>query len=98
MDNDQFRALTPGDEAIRALPLTSNPKIAAQIFAVRAGRAIDIGCGEGKFTRALTAHFDEVLGADIKDKSPDILMRSFSRIPSTTCPIPQQLWPKPRAC
>lgn len=69
MDQARTRALQPSDEAIRALPLTSNPKIASQIFTKRAGRAIDIGCGEGKFTRALSAHFDEVHGADIKDKS-----------------------------
>ncbi len=69
MDDAQFRALAPTIDDIRALPLTSNAKIAAEIFATRRARVIDIGCGEGKFTRALTAHFDEVHGVDVKASS-----------------------------
>lgn len=69
MNDAQSRALTPTHEAIGALPLTTNVKIAAQIFSNRATRAIDVGCGEGKFTRALTAHFDEVHGVDVKESS-----------------------------
>ncbi|MBM3607810.1 MAG: methyltransferase domain-containing protein [Alphaproteobacteria bacterium] len=69
MDDARHRALTPAQDAIRALPLTTNVKIAGGIFADRRARAIDIGCGEGKFTRALGAHFDEVHGADVKASS-----------------------------
>jgi ubiquinone/menaquinone biosynthesis C-methylase UbiE len=32
------------------------------------GRALDFGCGLGRMTRALAAHFDECVGVDISDE------------------------------
>jgi SAM-dependent methyltransferase len=31
------------------------------------GRALDFGCGVGRLTRALSAHFDEVVGVDVSE-------------------------------
>lgn len=36
----------------------------------RIGRALDVGCGTGEFSRALTAHADDVLGIDL---SPEMI-------------------------
>ena len=67
MDQEQFRrAMAPTETEIAALPLSSNPKVAAELLARAGARVIDIGCGEGKFTRALTALFSEVHGVDVK--------------------------------
>jgi SAM-dependent methyltransferase len=37
-----------------------------------ASRALDAGCGSGRHTQALAAHFDEVLGVDISEPLIDI--------------------------
>jgi SAM-dependent methyltransferase len=37
----------------------------------RRSRALDFGCGVGRLTRALGAHFDEVLGLDISEAMVD---------------------------
>ncbi|GAA3758578.1 2-polyprenyl-3-methyl-5-hydroxy-6-metoxy-1,4-benzoquinol methylase [Spinactinospora alkalitolerans] len=34
---------------------------------VQRGRALDFGCGAGRLSTALTAHFDEVVGVDISE-------------------------------
>ena len=64
---DQLRhALNPTHAEIAALPLSSNAKIVAELLSGTGTRALDIGCGEGKFTRALTGFFAQVSGVDVK--------------------------------
>ncbi len=68
MDDLIRRALAPTNDEIRALPLSSNGKIAADLLGKTGGKALDIGCGEGKFTRGLTALYGDVSGVDVKEK------------------------------
>ena len=63
------RALLPTDAEIRALPLGANTKFARELLGDGRQRALDIGCGEGKFTRGLSAFIGEVAGIDVKEKS-----------------------------
>ncbi|MDB5571321.1 MAG: 2-polyprenyl-3-methyl-5-hydroxy-6-metoxy,4-benzoquinol methylase [Hyphomicrobiales bacterium] len=63
------RALKPTDAEIRALPLGANTKFARDLLGDGRRRALDIGCGEGKFTRGLAAFVGEVAGVDVKANS-----------------------------
>lgn len=69
MDDAMRRALLPTDAEIRALPLGANTKFARELLGDGRQRALDIGCGEGKFTRGLAAFIGEVAGIDVKEKS-----------------------------
>lgn len=67
--NEKIRyALHPTEAEISALPLASNAKAASDLIGKSGGRVLDIGCGDGKFTRSLTAHFSDVSGIDVKEK------------------------------
>lgn len=63
------RALLPTDSEIRALPLGANTKFARELLGDGRKSVLDIGCGEGKFTRGISAFIPEVAGVDIKEKS-----------------------------
>lgn len=63
------RALLPTDPEIRALPIGANTKFARELLGDGRKRALDIGCGEGKFTRGVSAFIPEVAGIDVKEKS-----------------------------
>ncbi|MDB5595001.1 MAG: 2-polyprenyl-3-methyl-5-hydroxy-6-metoxy,4-benzoquinol methylase [Hyphomicrobiales bacterium] len=67
MDETLRRAMAPTDAEIAALPLSSNAKAASELLSGRGERALDIGCGEGKFTRAVASFIPHVSGVDIKD-------------------------------
>ncbi|MBX9760329.1 MAG: class I SAM-dependent methyltransferase [Beijerinckiaceae bacterium] len=69
MDDAMRRALLPTDSEIRALPLGANTKFARELLGDGRKRALDIGCGEGKFTRGIAAFIGEVAGVDVKEKS-----------------------------
>lgn len=69
MDDAMRRALLPTDLEIRALPLGANTKFARELLGDGRNRALDIGCGEGKFTRGICAFIPEVAGVDVKEKS-----------------------------
>ncbi|MDP2357751.1 MAG: class I SAM-dependent methyltransferase [Beijerinckiaceae bacterium] len=69
MDDAMRRALLPTDPEIRALPLGANTKFARELLGDGRKRALDIGCGEGKFTRGISAFIPEVAGVDVKEKS-----------------------------
>jgi SAM-dependent methyltransferase len=69
MDEAMRRALAPTVAEIRALPLGANTKFARELLGVGFGRALDIGCGEGKFTRGIAAFIPDVAGVDVKEKS-----------------------------
>lgn len=68
MDEQVRYANKPTREEIRAMPLSSNPKILAELLADKNGAALDIGCGDGKFTRLLAARFNKTVGIDVKAK------------------------------
>lgn len=68
MDDKTRRALAPMREEIAALPLSSNTKIAGDLLSREGSSALDIGCGEGKFTRSLARLFTRVKGIDVKDR------------------------------
>ncbi len=65
------KALEPSETEIGQQPLSSNAKAAAELLAGRSGAALDVGCGEGKFTRSLTSIFGKVAGIDVKQKVID---------------------------
>jgi SAM-dependent methyltransferase len=71
MNEQVRRAMAPSREEIRAMPLSSNSKIVAQLLADQKGSALDIGCGDGKFTRLLASRFASVSGIDVKEKKID---------------------------
>jgi SAM-dependent methyltransferase len=66
MEDAIRRALLPTDIEIRSLPLSSNLAVARTLLPLGVERALDIGCGDGKFTRALTALAKNVGGIDVK--------------------------------
>lgn len=45
-------------------------------------RALDFGCGAGRLTHALAAHFDEVIGIDIASSMIDVAKRLHARVPN----------------
>ena len=61
-------AIHPTRAAIAALPITNNVKIATAELQGLGTRVIDLGCGEGKFTRGLCAQFADVTGLDVKER------------------------------
>lgn len=64
-------ALEPTEDEIKRQELSSNAKAAGELLAGRKGAVLDIGCGEGKFTRSLTAIYDNVTGIDVKERAID---------------------------
>ena len=65
-DERMRRALAPSMEEIRRLPASSNAKSAAELLGGSKGNALDIGCGEGKFTRLLARLLGRASGIDVK--------------------------------
>jgi SAM-dependent methyltransferase len=47
-------------------------------------RALDFGCGVGRLTRALAAHFDEVLGVDISPAMIELAREYNAHVPNCT--------------
>jgi ubiquinone/menaquinone biosynthesis C-methylase UbiE len=70
-DEQTRRAMAPTHAEIAALPLSTNGKIAAELLGGRRGKALDVGCGDGKFTRALAGLSTETSGIDVKAKKID---------------------------
>lgn len=66
MDETMRRALAPTDDEIRALPLNTNDAVLSELLAGTGTRALDIGCGAGKFTFPLARLFKAVDGIDMK--------------------------------
>jgi SAM-dependent methyltransferase len=59
-------AMAPTDDEIRSQPLSTNAAVAAELLGSGRGRALDVGCGDGAFTRALAALCREVSGIDVR--------------------------------
>lgn len=78
--NEQIRrAMAPTNEEIAAMALSSNSVIARELLGAGIGRALDIGCGEGKFTRALTAFAPHVSGVDVKANKIEMALAAAER-------------------
>lgn len=76
-DREEFFATGRADVAALMTMLSS-----LGITPVR-GRALDFGCGVGRLTRALAAHFDEVCGVDI---APSMIAQAREHIrPGERC-------------
>ena len=71
MDKQIADALHPSRAAIAAMPISTNVKIANKELKGLGPRLIDLGCGEGKFTRGLTNLFSDVIGLDVKSRKID---------------------------
>jgi SAM-dependent methyltransferase len=67
-DYDRFAGLEP--KGILRWLLTQLP--------AHAGRALDAGCGAGRYTQVLAKHFDEVVGIDISEPLIDLARRQRS--------------------
>jgi len=65
------KAVHPSRADIAALPISTNVKIATSELQGLGPRVIDLGCGEGKFTRGLCSLFGEVTGLDVKERKID---------------------------
>lgn len=76
MNEAMRRALAPTDDEIAAARLSNNIEVATELLGTGGGRALDIGCGAGKFTRALTAFFHEVSGIDVKERAIEAARRT----------------------
>ena len=68
MDQRIADALHPSRAAIAAMPISTNVKIANEELKGLGPRVIDLGCGEGKFTRGLASLFADVTGLDVKER------------------------------
>jgi SAM-dependent methyltransferase len=66
MDATIRYAMAPTEEEIRALPSGANAAVAAELLGRGGGRALDVGCGDGAFTRALAGLCREVSGIDVR--------------------------------
>lgn len=65
-------ALEPGEDEIRRQRLSTNAAMAAELLGgigATGGAVLDVGCGDGKFTRGLTGLFAAVTGVDPKEKA-----------------------------
>lgn len=71
MENNVGRAMAPTDDEISTLRLSSHIEIASELLGERGFNVLDVGCGDGKFTRALVNLFKEVSGIDVKVKPID---------------------------
>lgn len=60
-------ALAPTNEEIESLELSANTKIAAKLLGDGHESVLDIGCGDGRFTRVLAGLFSKVAGIDVKE-------------------------------
>jgi ubiquinone/menaquinone biosynthesis C-methylase UbiE len=60
-------AMFPTPDEIRATPLRSHTTVVAELLGKSCGRALDVGCGDGKFTRVLTTISSDVAGIDVKE-------------------------------
>jgi SAM-dependent methyltransferase len=62
---DIRHALAPTMEEIKSERLGSNKEIAGELLTGKGTRALDVGCGDGRFTRLLATMFKTVDGIDI---------------------------------
>ena len=69
MEDRIRRALAPTADEIRAAPLDNNLKVARSLLGEGRDGVLDIGCGEGKFTRGLAGFCKHVGGVDVKERA-----------------------------
>lgn len=66
MDASIRHAMAPTEAEIRAQRLSTNAAVAAELLGRGGGRALDVGCGDGNFTRALAGLCRAVSGIDVR--------------------------------
>jgi ubiquinone/menaquinone biosynthesis C-methylase UbiE len=66
MQLDLKAAVEPAAAALAAAPLLDHGSAAGRFLQAGAGRAVDVGCGEGRFTRVLAKYFARMAGIDIR--------------------------------
>jgi ubiquinone/menaquinone biosynthesis C-methylase UbiE len=62
------RALAPSNEEIGTARFGSNRIIASELLYGKGKHALDVGCGDGKFTRVLAECFEIVDGIDVNEQ------------------------------
>jgi ubiquinone/menaquinone biosynthesis C-methylase UbiE len=62
------RALAPSNEQIARARFSSNEAVAGELLRGKGKRALDVGCGDGKFTRVLAGLFERVDGIDVNER------------------------------
>ncbi len=60
--------MQPSAQEVAAAPLSSHAAILAKLLGGKGRRALDIGCGDGKFTWLMAQHFPELTGVDVNEK------------------------------
>jgi hypothetical protein len=60
------RAMAPTADEIAAMPLSSHAAVLAALVGGKGRSALDVGCGDGKFTWLMAKHFPHVAGIDMK--------------------------------
>ena len=68
MEDAVRHALSPTSDEIRAAPSASHARMVAELLGKSHRRALDIGCGDGKFTRVLATICSDVTGIDVKER------------------------------
>jgi ubiquinone/menaquinone biosynthesis C-methylase UbiE len=69
------------DDRVNPLLIAEQPAISALLDGLPTGRALDVACGTGRFTRLLLDHGDDVTGVDPSDA---MLSRARSSAPQAT--------------
>ena len=69
MDEHIRRALAPTADEIRAATTNNNLAVARSLLGEGRDGVLDIGCGEGKFTRGLAGFCRHVGGIDVKERA-----------------------------
>jgi len=69
---DARRALAPTAEEIAGMPLRNNAEVAGELLAGSRPRVLDVGCGDGTFTRQFAKlHPGQLAGIDIRERKID---------------------------
>lgn len=77
MEEDIRRALSPTQEEISAMrAVSTDGEIVGEILGSIGGRALDVGCGDGRFTRTLAGLFRHVSAIDIKAEKIDLAKKA----------------------
>lgn len=71
-------AIAPTAAEISRMPFTNNAAVAGDLLKSAGTRVVDVGCGDGKFTRSLAGFFPDVSGIDVKESKLAIARNAAS--------------------